>query len=98
MAVRAYYENRLNELRTLYTDVTEITALTECTLGNSSEACYAEYSYKDGERTYRVYQIIAVGGGNILSQKGFVMTYTAEESVYESHLGELAKMMEKIRF
>ena len=98
MAVRAYYENRLKELDALYSDVTEITELTTCTLGNSSDACYAEYSYRDGENTYRVYQVIAVGGGNILSQKGFVLTYTALEGVYENHLDELAKMMEKIRF
>ena len=98
MAVRAYYENRLNELRVLYNDVTELTELTECTLGNSSEACYAEYSYTDSGITYRVYQVIAVGGGNLLSQKGYVMTYVATEDVYENHLDELAKMMEKIRF
>lgn len=98
MAVRAYYENRLAELRLLYEDVTEVTALTECTIGNSSEACYAEYSYRDGENTYRVYQVIAVGGGSIFGQKGYVLTYTAPDTVYENHLDELAKMMEKIRF
>ena len=98
MAVRAYYENRLEELRVLYSDVTEITELTECAVGNSTDACYAEYSYRDGEQTYRVYQVIAVGGGSIFGQKGYVMTYTALEGVYENHLDELAKMMEKIRF
>ncbi len=98
VAVREYYENRLKELAVLYNDVTEITDLTECTLGNSSEACYAEYSYKDGGKTYRVYQVIAVGGGNIVSKKGYVLTYTALDDVYENHLDELTKMMEKIRF
>lgn len=98
VAVREYYEKRLKELEVLYSDVTEITELTECTLGNSSEACYAEYSYKDGDVTYRVYQVIAVGGGSLFSQKGYVMTYTAPEDVYENHLEELEKMMEKIRF
>lgn len=98
VAVKEYYENRLKELAVVYSDVTEITELTECALGNSSDACYAEYSYKDGGKTYRVYQVIAVGGGSFFSKKGYVMTYTAPEDVYESHLGELAKMMEKIRF
>ncbi len=98
VAVREYYENRLAEVEVLFDEVREITELTECQLGNSVQACYAEYSYKDGENVYRVYQVIAVSGGSMFSQKGYVFTYTAPEGVYGAHMDEVQKMMEKIRF
>ena len=85
-------------LRKKSREVTEITPLTECTFSNTQSSVYAEYSYKDGETVYRVYQVIAVSGGSMLAQKGFVMTYTAREDLYEVHMDEFKKMMEKIKF
>lgn len=98
VSVRDYYEGRLKELAVVFDEVTEITPLTECDFSNTQSSVYAEYSYKDGSTVYRVYQVIAVSGGSILNQKGFVMTYTARADLYENHMDELTKMMEKIKF
>lgn len=98
VSVKEYYESRLDELRVLFDEVSEITPLTECDFSNTQSSVYAEYSYKDGDTEYRVYQVIAVSGGSVLNQKGFVLTYTARADLYESHMDELNKMMEKITF
>lgn len=98
VAVGKYYEDRKAVLSSLYSDFTELSPLTEKPFANAREACVAEYTYKDkAGTTYRVYQVIAVAGP-LLSQKGYVLTFTAPVDVYDTHENELTKMMEKFSF
>ena len=98
VAVSKYYEDRRAVLSSLYSDFTELSPLTEKPFANAREACVAEYTFTDkAGTTYRVYQVIAVAGP-LLTQKGYVLTFTAPVDVFDSYADELTKMMEKFSF
>ena len=61
-------------------------------LDAGSVASY-EYTYVYNGVTYHVYQVMGVDSWN-----GYVFTYTATESEYESHLETIKTILEKVRF
>lgn len=99
VSYKQYFENRIEELSKLVTDIEVLSGEngTETALGNSTRAIAYEYTYKYNGISYHVYQIIAVAGDWPV-QDGYVFTYTAPESVYELHLAEVTKMIEKVNF
>lgn len=52
-----------------------------------------EYAYTYHGVRYHVYQVLGVDRWN-----GYVLTYTATEDEYSTHLGELDTILEKVRF
>lgn len=61
-----------------------------------------EYTYTYCGKTYHVLQILATDvsvADAVLNQpKGYVFTYTAEESIYEQHISEVDEMIKRIEF
>lgn len=63
-------------------------------LGNSDSNMFAyEYTFKNGDTVYRVYQIYGISG-----RAGYAFTYTARSEVYEAHVDEISDILERIVF
>ena len=76
---------------------TEIVSYVQVELGNADAANAYEYSYVYNGVTYKVYQVIAINRSG-LSYHGYVFTYTAKEANFSSHLEDVKKAIEKVRF
>ena len=65
-------------------------------IGSASIVSY-EYTYKVNGESYHVYFIFGVQNA-FLAQNGYTLSYVCRESVYEAHLDELNKIINKIVF
>jgi len=94
-----YWEKREKDLSTFFTEVTVIQKEVDTELGNSDSLLYGnwdwifEYTYVHSGEKYHVYQVVSIDGFN-----GYVFTYTAPEEHYNTHLDEILKVIEKVRF
>ncbi len=105
--ITEYWATRKGDLEKIYTDVTEIAVNVKnadepekpIVLGDLAKNNLRsfEYTYKYNEKTYHVLQIMGVQP-SFLSGYGYVFTYTAEESEYESHMEEIDTILEKVIF
>ena len=103
VSIADYWKTRLEELSAFVSDLTEISVNNTNTdgdgvdvkLGNleSDRVASYEYTYSYGGNIYHVYQVMGVDSFN-----GYVFTYTALESEYESHLSEINIILEKVKF
>lgn len=75
----------------------EVIAYKTIKFGNAEAANAYEYSFTYNGEVYKVYQVIVIDGWT-LSYKGYVFTYTAKEANYSSHLDEISKIIDKVRF
>ena len=73
----------------------EISSKQDAEAGNARIAKSFEYTYRLDGVDYHVYQVLMRKGG-IFDKNVYVLTYTATESNYESHLAELEKILDKI--
>ncbi|MBQ9069778.1 MAG: hypothetical protein IJY23_00320 [Clostridia bacterium] len=93
VVVSDYWESRKEELSAIVTNLNVISENVPATLGDSSRAFAYEYTFVYNNTTYHVYQVLAVTTFN-----GFVFTYTAEDSNYNSHIETVKKIAEKVEF
>ena len=56
-----------------------------------------KYSYSHGGNDYVCYMIFGVSPG-LISRAGYVFTYTTANGEYDTHWGEIKKILEKIEF
>jgi hypothetical protein len=97
MTVNGYWELRKTELAPLVGSITEIEINKQTKIGNSDAAFSYEYTYVYNGTKYHVLQIYAIEGP-LLSQKGYVFTYTAKEENYSLHLDEVNTIIKKVHF
>lgn len=95
--VKDYFEIRKKELSEFVTDFTEIATFEAIEMKNTRFAFSYEYTYVYAGEKYHVLQIYAVSGP-LLSQTGYVFTYTAKEDNYSLHLDEVQTIISKVNF
>jgi len=99
LEAEGYWEKRKEDLSKIFSELTSIKEGVETELGNSDSLIYGnwdwayEYTYVHEGEKYHVYQILAIDNFN-----GYVFTYTAKEENYATHLNEILKVIEKVRF
>lgn len=95
-----YWNERKTELASIFGNFTVIQENAETIkLGNSSSTLYGdwdwsyEYTYIHEGKQHHVFQIFAINGFDV-----YVFTYTAFEENYQTHMPEVLKVIEKVRF
>ena len=88
-----YFDARLEELRVIVKDLAVTKELTATEFSNADSAFYVEYNYTYCGDSYKVYQIFAVKGMTFYS-----FTYTAKSELYDTHIGEVEKVISKVVF
>ncbi len=96
VTVNEYWETRKTELATFVSDLSyeddKVLKLKEG-VGNANQAASFEYSYTYNGTRYCTYQVLA-----ITVFRGYVFTYTATESNYQSNLAEIENIIKGIVF
>lgn len=95
--VSDYFEMRKTELSAFVTEFTEIKTFEKIDIKDTRFAFSYEYTYVYSGEKYHVRQIYIVAGP-LLSQTGYVFTYTAKEENYSLHLEEIEKIISKVVF
>ena len=93
MTFEEYYAECKAGLMLSTSSFEEISVGQQATIGNARSAQSFEYRYVYEGRTYRAYQIICQDGSY-----GYSFLYTALEENYESHLAEVSKIINEVKF
>lgn len=88
-----YWKSRFDNLGRIATDVKATAEKVGVDLGEGLDAVALEYSYKLIGKSWCVYQVLIVDGF-----RGYVFTFTAEESDYADLLEEAKTILYKIEF
>jgi hypothetical protein len=98
VAITDYWEKRKADIEAITgSTVTEIKVNEPAKLGNANTAFSYEYTFVYNNEVYHIYQVLAIEGP-LLLQKGYVLTFTAKEEVYSTHIDEILKTAEKVNF
>lgn len=97
VTVSDYFEIRKKELSAFVDDLKETATFVKTEVGNSNYAYSYEYTYVYNGEKYHVYQVYIVAGPALM-QTGYVLTYTAKDVNYNSHIEEIKTITQKVNF
>ena len=92
-----YWEMRKTELEAIVGKVEVIRADEPTTIGNARTGFAYEYTFSYNGEKYHVYQVLCIAGPT-LKPEGYVLTYTAKETNYDSHKTEIDNIISKVKF
>lgn len=93
----AYFKARVEGLSAIVTNLTVIRENESTEFGNADAGFLYEYTFEYNGEKYHTLQLYGKEG-SVFSAKGYVLTYTAKEANYVTHLLEVEEIIEKVDF